>query len=437
MNTQEGRPDPSIEAAPSGSALPQAIMPRVDWDGLLGIANGDLPPIQPRTIEQAYFSKSVIQELDRLRARTEAKRLFDLERQGEGQPFDAGLMSEIKARPPEPPMRISGLQPWSSNVLLVAQHKTGKTSLGANYARALLLDEPFLGRFPVIPLTGKIAVLNYEVSGAQLVGWFDDVGVPLDRCFQVNLRGRRNPLSSATDRAQLAELLREAEVEAVIVDPFSRAFTGTNQNDVGEVGAWLSDLEVFVRSEVGATDLLLMAHAGWNGDRARGSTGLVDWADAIWTMTRDEAGTRFFSANGRDVDLDEDQLVFDPETRRLSVAGIGGRKESRKHQQLEELAAKALAIIAAEPGITSGAISEKLTGGQRNDRFAAIKYLVEQGKIYVEPGPNNKRLHFVSGSNGVTSSNGGVTGTNVLSTDPIYGSVLNTYLPPTAGGDES
>src|SRR5687768_13005377 len=62
-----------------------------------------------------------------------------------------------------------------------------------------------------------------------------------------------------------------------------------SQNDPGEVGAWLIGLDQFTRTEVGALDLVLATHAGWNGERTRGSSALEDWADSIITMTRDDS----------------------------------------------------------------------------------------------------------------------------------------------------
>src|SRR5699024_1771239 len=132
--------------------------------------------------------------------------------------------------------------------------KTGKTTLNLNYARSLITGEPFLDHYMVSPLAGRVAFLNFEVSGRALARWADEVGVPRDRMLMVNLRGRRNPFVHPEDRARLAELLRRYETEALIVDPFGRAYSGLSQNDSGEVQAWLTELDRFTR-EVGASDL--------------------------------------------------------------------------------------------------------------------------------------------------------------------------------------
>ena len=69
--------------------------------------------------------------------------------------FDAGTLEEMTAgQRAEPAARVNGLVPWEAAVLLVAQRKAGKTTLALNYAKALLTGEPFLGVFPVVPVTG-------------------------------------------------------------------------------------------------------------------------------------------------------------------------------------------------------------------------------------------------------------------------------------------
>lgn len=344
----------------------------------------------------------VREELGRLRVRRDAQRALKLE-DGTGeaaQGFDAGTLADVLARPAEPPMRVEGLMPSSGSTLLTAQRKTGKTTCALNLGRCLLTGEDFLDRFPVVPATGSVAVLNFEVSAGMLARWADDVGVPDDRLLLVNLRGRRNPLTHPEDRAALAEWLRAREVEVVMVDPFGRAYSGTSQNDAGEVGSWLVGLDQFVRSEVGATDLVLTAHAGWNGDRTRGSSALEDWADSIITLTRDaedEDSPTYLRAIGRDVDLDEDALTFDPSTRRLSLAGTGSRRQSRHARKLDALMAEVVAVVQASPGANVAQIREGLTAqgsnARRSDVSAAAAELVTRGIMHTAPGPRNSTLH--------------------------------------------
>ncbi len=323
----------------------------------------------------------------------------------QAEPFDLGTLREVLARPADPPMRADGLIPWDASTLLVAQRKTGKTTLVLNYARSLLTGEDFLGRFAVRPIQGSIAFLNYEVSSATLARWAKEHGVPADDLVLVNLRGRRNPLTDPQDRRKLAAELSGRDVEAVIVDPFGRAYTGKSQNDPGEVGAWLVDLDLFVRSEVGATDLVLTAHAGWNAERARGASALEDWADVIVTMThgaeRDDDDRRYLRAIGRDVDLDEDRLDFDPATRTLTLSGAGSRRQAKAARNLDELAVIVERIVYRQPGITVTALESAVREQDDAPAFhkgevsKAAKLARDRGLLRIEPGGSGRPTkHF-------------------------------------------
>jgi len=182
----------------------------------------------------------------------------------------------------------------------------------------------------------------------------------------VNLRGRRNPLARGPDRPALAAWLRERDVEVLIVDPFGRAYTGASQNDSGEVGAWLVALDTFARGQAGAREVVLTAHAGWDGERTRGSSALEDWADAILTLTRgkdDDADGRYLRAVGRDVDVEEDRLEFDATTRTLSRTGTGSRRTGQRTRAVAAARQAVLAYVAANPGCSGQAIRATSTAG--------------------------------------------------------------------------
>jgi len=375
----------------------------------------DLEPMPDYSADDAYedalnLGRDVAAELHKLRVRKAAQEAFKAENEPDAPPFDAGTLGEILARPVDPPMRVDGLIPWDSSALLVAQRKTGKTTTLLNYARSLLTGEPFLGKFAVRPIEGTVAFLNFEVSAGMLGRWADEHGIDRDRLYLVNLRGRRNPFTHPQDRALLADDLRARGTESLIVDPFGRAYPGKSQNDSGEVGAFLVDLDLFARAEVGAKDLMLTAHAGWNGERTRGSSALEDWADVILTMTRDadDDSLRFLRAEGRDVDLAEDQLAFDPGTRTLSLAGTGSRKKGKTDRKTAELAVLAIRAARDKPGIgvaemvAAIRLMDDAPTFQDRDVSKAARRAADLGHLRLEGGgPGKKTSHFATPSNPV------------------------------------
>lgn len=321
-------------------------------------------------------------------------------------PFDFGTLEEILARPEQLQFRVEGLVLADGFTSVVAQRKTGKTTFNLNLADSLLTGRDFLGRFPVAKIDGTVAILNYEVSGHQLGLWAESVGLDRKRLLLVNLRGRRNPLVHEQDRAMLAELLRSREVESLFIDPFGRAFYGESQQDNTQVQAFLNDLDVFARTEVGARDVVLNVHAGWNGNRSRGASSLEDHPDSIILLRKDgdeddESGLRFMKALGRDVDVKEDQLHFDPESKRLSLTGLGSLKQARQAQKLGDLEPHLRRIVRGQPGINTKGVTENLRLAgvpfQKGDETKTLKVMFEGGRIGWKKGPSNASLWYPAG----------------------------------------
>lgn len=329
------------------------------------------------------------------RAATEALRAAET---SDAPPFDMGSLAEILARPAQPPARIAGLIPWGASTTVVAARKTGKTTFLLCLARSLLTGAPFLDTFPVVPIAAgaRVAFMNYEVTGETLARWADDMGVDRDRLQLVNLRGRRNPLGHPSDRAELAARLRALNIETLIVDPYSRATT-QKKEDNNDTTAFLTDLDRFAREEAGATDLILAVHAGWNQERSRGASALEDWPDSIITLTRDTAddstGERFMHAMGRDVDVDEDRLDFDRDTRLLRLAGAGSRKRSREDKKTADLAVYVVRAARAAPGLSYSAAELAIKNMDDAPRFRngdvakAARHAAERGHLHIGAGP--------------------------------------------------
>jgi AAA domain len=116
------------------------------------------------------LDQEVAAEVRKLRVREEARRRLAAEKEDATKPFDAGLLEDILARPPEPPFRVEGLLPSEAGTLVVAQRKTGKTTLTLNLARSLLTGQRFLGRFEVRRVIGSVAFLTLRYRAASSRG---------------------------------------------------------------------------------------------------------------------------------------------------------------------------------------------------------------------------------------------------------------------------
>ena len=119
------------------------------------------------------------------------------------------------------------------------------------------------------------------------------------------------------------------------------------------------------------------------------------------TITRgkdEDAGTRYLSAEGRDVLVEEDQLTYDPATRTLALAGAGSRRQATARRRTAELTGAVIEVVTEKPGMNTREVEEVLRGRgvgfQRGDvgqagRAATAAHLLRQ-----EHGPRNSVLWF-------------------------------------------
>ncbi|MGN6413471.1 bifunctional DNA primase/polymerase [Flexivirga sp.] len=373
--------DPLLSVPSAQDAESVNTAEKQEDSAMLPIPEG-VPESYRATFERAYWEHS---------AREWAKAAH--REQPVSEPSDFGECTIAEALTMDAPaFRVADVMPSDASTLLIAQAKAGKTTMALNLARALIEGGKFLARFAVLPIesTARVALLNFEVNGRTLAGWADRHGIDRERIVLFNLRGMPNPLGVPAERSRLAARLRELKVETLIVDPFANAYAGAgDQDNNSEVSRWLIDLAAFARAEAGCRDLILTAHAGHAGQRVRGASALNDWPDAIWTLTVEDDGSRYFKATGRDVDVAQDRLSFDPETSTLSLTGLGSAKDARKAQAVLELASTVEALLHRHPaGMTSREVRQALRDEgepfRNGDDSRALAMLTEQGLARVE-----------------------------------------------------
>lgn len=344
------------------------------------------------------LEKRILERVEAIQVDQEARRRVALASEPPSEPWVVGTLADLMARDEEAPQaRVEGLIPWNASTQIIAMRKTGKTTFVLALARSLITGEDFLGR-EVVPIGDgrRVGLLNYEVSPRQMEAWAFDAGIPPDRLFIANLRGTPNPLTTDARRAEMAALLRDAGVEVLIVDPFGRAYSGESQNDNGEVQAWLMSLERFARAEVGALDLVLTVHAGWGGEHARGASALEDWGDSLIYLTRDEdTDARFMRADGRDVSVPEDQLLRDPETRELRMAGSNRRRSEAKADRLMDVM---LQVVEETPGLSGNKVEEAMKERgchlQKGDSLSKAAKEAERRGLLVRIKSGQAWLHY-------------------------------------------
>ena len=82
-----------------------------------------------------------------------------------------------------------------------------------------------------------------------------------------------------------------------------------------EAGRWLTAFDELLK-EADIREALVVHHSGHGGERSRGDSRILDWPDGIWNLVRENKddlnSARFISAKGRDIDVAEGELHFDP-----------------------------------------------------------------------------------------------------------------------------
>ena len=337
-------------------------------------------------------------ELARERARREARRRLDAEERGEVPEPEITTVRELLARP-EPPIRwrIEGWQPAGSRVILPAQFKGGKTTLVANLVRSLVDGDPFLGDAVVTPLTGTVAMLDFEMSRHQLRRWLGEQRIQRDdRVHIAPLRGLATSfdiLSPAT-RAPWARWLRERQVEYLILDCLRPILDALGLDEHRDAGRFLVAFDGLL-AEAAISEALLVHHMGHQAERSRGDSRLRDWPDAEWRLVRqteDPSSPRFIAAYGRDVDIPESQLRYEPSTRRLTLAG-GSRRDAAARAALPVVLA-AIDDAPEPPGVRD--IQRACVGAEiPRDRIReALKLGIQTRAIQTQKGKGGKVLHF-------------------------------------------
>ncbi len=294
---------------------------------------------------------------------------------------------------------VERLHPRGLNTLLLAQFKTGKTTLALNLIKALADGELFLGHYKcALESAGRVAWWNFELDPRQARRWVRKLAISRpDRVCHLPFRGFQLPLDSPEVVEEMVSWLVERNVKVLVVDPFGAAFTG-EENDNTEVKRWLAILDE-IKRRAGIEDLFLIAHTGRahaeeGREHARGATRLDNWADVRWIYTSDPAvpELRFLRAHGRDVDEPQCAVSFDTSTGRLvrEDAAIASRDEAVVDRRAEEV----IKLVRQNPGINQGELRRALGRGAQDAKDAAIARAVQRNGIRREKGATNAWLHY-------------------------------------------
>lgn len=293
--------------------------------------------------------------------------------------------------------RVSRLWPRHGRVILAAQFKAGKTTLRDNLVRALADNQPFLGRYEVTPITGTIIVFDTELNRNTMRRWLRAQNIiNTNRIIVVPMRGQVGTfdLRDPHTRTRWAQIIRDHDGQIIILDCLAPLLDAFGIDPNREAGQFLNGGIDPLLEESGITEALITHHMGHVAERSRGDSRLRDWPDVEWRLVRekeddegvdiDPAAPRYLTAYGRDVDVPESQLTYDPDTKEIII--VGGNRRDR----LMDLVIDA---VKASPGITANTLCTQIVA-QKAKVLDARDRAVRARFIRTEKGPNRAQFHY-------------------------------------------
>ena len=341
------------------------------------------------------YARKLDAEVERRRLQLDAQRILARENRAAPDmppaiPLDELLSNDLD----EPRWRIDGLWPAGARVNLVAGPKAGKTTTVGNVVRALVDGEDFLGRGSrALDAGEKVVIFDTEMTPLQLQDWYRDLGVQHPGKVQVvPLVGRAGGLDFLSEEGTRELVGKYAGAHTYILDPIGPVLSalGLEENSNSDVQRFLSKWDTLV-TLMGGQESLITHHAGHNSERARGASAFLGSGSAIWTIASkdpDKAdAARYIKAIGRDVNVPETQLRYDPFTRRLHM-GTGNRAQHAQEEKIDRLADEISRIVAdaGEPLSTTkirDGLRERGVPFQKGQENTAAARAAERGAVTV------------------------------------------------------
>lgn len=327
----------------------------------------------PEQWQEAIEQGEIADETRRLRIREAARRTVQSERVGIQQRPAVEELTDFLAVEDEPVRyRVDGLLPKGGRAILAAQYKAGKSTAIGNVIRCLVDGDPLFGVHSVEPVR-QVVLFDIELDPRTIRAWLRDQNIQnTDRVRVVPLRGRTSTfdIMDPAIRTEWAQAIQGADV--IIVDPLRPVLDSLGLDENKDAGRFLVAFDAFL-DDSGASEAIVVHHMGHNGERSRGDSRLQDWPDVTWKIVRedpdDPASAVYFSAFGRDVNVSESALEYEPATRHLTLVG-GSRKDARVGDKLTDV----LTFLESSPGTSKTGIKNALLGDSK-----AIAAAVDKG----------------------------------------------------------
>lgn len=293
--------------------------------------------------------------------------------------FSAISVADLMDEPePENLWLVDELLPEGGFSYLIGRDKSGKTTLALELMLCVARGEPFLGRQVQ---QGVVLYLALEGHRAQYAAHFRRMGVVPDvdgEWFTFTHTTEKVP---TTALAELEHEIRATGASLVVVDTLFKFFPHvpvTNYNKVNEALASLYDVArrtgchiMFLHhASKSAADKGMAALLAGGG---LGSASIGGAVDTKMAVHKDEDGRVTFQTENRyGTDFPRSLLIFNPETKRLTVGDAPD-----KSAEVDE---KVLAAVAAQPLSVEMEV-KRAVGGNQTLVSLALRRLTAAGTL--------------------------------------------------------
>jgi DNA primase len=280
-------------------------------------------------------------------------------------------MRDLLSEPsPQVSWLVENLLPAGGFSAVVAKPKVGKTTLARNLALAVARGEPFLSR---ATQKGAVIYISLEEKREEVRKHFHCMGATGEEEVYVYISTA--PVDAIK---QIRDAVEEKKPALVIIDPLFRLIKVKDANDYAQVTQALEPLLALAR-ETG-THVLCVHHASKSeregGDSILGSTAIFASVDSALIMKRSERYRTLQSIQRYGEDLSETVLLFNSETKTLS---LGGSKEEEEERRIADMIVEFLQVKHA-PAEEREIHAE--VEGRTAIKKRALRRLIEEGKVY-------------------------------------------------------
>ncbi|QBJ94750.1 AAA family ATPase [Rhodococcus sp. ABRD24] len=364
----------------------------------------EIPFVGPPLAPEDAVSNEVQHAVERLRVQQAARELFAREQAADTAIPAPISLADLLDTPDDPVQyRMEELWPKGGRVVFAASKKSGKTTATGNAIRCLADGGQFLGRFQTEQVR-RVTLIDNELDPRMLKRWLRDHGIhATERVQVVTLRGHISSFNilEPQTRARWAQRLRGSDV--VILDCLRPVLDALGLDENREAGRFLVAFDELL-DDAEVDEAMVVHHMGHSGERSRGDSRIVDWPDALWKIVRedpdDDSSARYFSAFGRDVEVHEGMLDYNPATRELTLDDVSRKavqderraeQKAQKHAQREKDTRAVIAVVREamrkNGGVLSGRAAEKAV------RSAGLKVTNGDGPRLVEAARNGSDGH--------------------------------------------